>query len=220
MPARQRVWDLPTRLTHWLFVAGVAFSWWSAEQGHMQWHVWSGLTLLGLLAFRIYWGFAGPETAQFAQFVKGPAAVLGYLGKLFRADYRAAFGHNPLGALSVIAILLALAIQVGLGLFATDTSYVASGPLNHLVDSDMADAITDFHEDFFDVLLVLICLHIAAIIFYLVARRTNLIGPMLTGRRPAENVEGPPAGIAPVPLWRLPIGVALGAGAVWLVTAL
>lgn len=219
-PARQRVWDLPTRLTHWLFVAGVAFSWWSAEEGHMQWHVWSGLTLLGLLVFRIYWGFAGPATARFAHFLKGPAAVFSYLGKLFRTDYRAAFGHNPLGALSVIAILLALMTQVGLGLFATDTSYVASGPLNHLVDSDTADDITDLHEDFFNILLVVIGLHIAAIVFYLVAKRTNLIGPMVTGRRRAENVEGPPAGIAPVPLWRFLIGVALAAAAVWLVATL
>jgi len=219
-PARQRVWDLPTRLTHWLFVVGVAFSWWSAEEGHMQWHVWSGLTVLGLLVFRIYWGFAGPETARFAHFVKGPRAVLGYLGKLSRADYRAAFGHNPLGALSVVAILLALIVQVGLGLFATDTSYVASGPLNHLVDSDAADELTDLHEDFFNILLTLIGLHIAAIVFYLVAKRTNLIGPMLTGSRRAGAVEGPPAGIAPVPVWRFLIGVAIGAGAVWLITTI
>ncbi len=217
-PAQQRVWDLPTRITHWLFVVGVAFSWWSAEEGHMQWHVWSGLTLLGLLAFRIYWGFAGPETSRFSQFVKGPPAVIAYLGKVFRKDYRAAFGHNPLGALSVLALILALGVQVGLGLFATDTSYVASGPLNHLVDSDTADDLTDLHEDFFNWLLALVGLHLAAIVFYLVAKRTNLIGPMLTGRRRAENVEGPPAGIAPVPPWRLLVGIAIAAGAVWLVT--
>lgn len=217
-PAKQRVWDLPTRLTHWLFVVGVAFSWWSAEEGQMQWHVWSGLTLLGLLVFRIYWGFAGPETARFAHFIKGPRAVIGYAGKLFKPNYRAAFGHNPLGALSVIALLLALIFQVSLGLFATDTSYVASGPLNHLVDSDTADEITDLHEDFFNWLLVLIGLHLAAIIFYLVVKRLNLIAPMLTGSRRAENAEGPPAGIAPVPLWRFVIGVALALAVVWLVS--
>ncbi len=219
-PAKQRVWDLPTRLTHWLFVVGVAFSWWSAEEGQMQWHVWSGLTLLGLLVFRIYWGFAGTETARFSSFIKGPRAVAAYIGKLFKPNYRAAFGHNPLGALSVIALLLALIFQVGLGLFATDTSYVASGPLNHMVDSDTADAVTDLHEDFFNVLFVLIGLHLAAIAFYLIAKRTNLISPMLTGSRRAENVEGPPAGIAPVPLWRLAIGIVLAVGAVWLVTTL
>jgi cytochrome b len=215
-PAQQKVWDAPTRLVHWLFVFCVAFSWWSVENKQMEWHVWSGLTLLGLLVFRIYWGFAGPETARFTQFVKGPVA--GYLGKLFKPDYRAAFGHNPLGALSVVAILLALITQVTLGLFATDTDYLYAGPLNHLVDSDTADELTDLHEDFFNVLLVLIGLHIAAIVFYLVAKRTNLIGPMFTGKRRAENAEGPAAGIAPVPLWRFLIGVVLAASVVFLVT--
>lgn len=217
-PATQKVWDLPTRLVHWMFVACVAFSWWSVENKQLEWHVWSGLTLLGLLVFRIYWGFAGPETARFSHFVKGPAAVVGYLGKLFKPNYRAAFGHNPLGALSVIALLLALVTQVGLGLFATDTDYLYSGPLNHLVDGDTADELTDWHEDFFNVLLALIGLHLAAIAFYLVAKRINLIGPMLTGRRRAENVEGPASGIAPVSLWRLLIGIVLAVGVVFLVT--
>jgi len=217
-PATQKVWDLPTRLVHWLFLACVTFSWWSVENKQLEWHVWSGLTLLGLLVFRIYWGFAGPETARFSHFVKGPAAVVGYLGKLFKPNYRAAFGHNPLGALSVIALLLALVTQVGLGLFATDTDYLYSGPLNHLVDGDTADELTDWHEDFFNVLLALIGLHLAAIAFYLVAKRINLIGPMLTGRRRAENVEGPASGIAPVSLWRLLIGILLAVGVVFLVT--
>ena len=73
--AQQKVWDAPTRLVHWLFVFCVAFSWWTVENDRMDWHYWSGLTLLGLLVFRIYWGFAGPETARFSQFVKGPGAV-------------------------------------------------------------------------------------------------------------------------------------------------
>ena len=217
-PATQKVWDAPTRLVHWLFVFCVAFSWWSVENKQMEWHVWSGLTLLGLLVFRIYWGFAGPETARFAQFIKGPGAVVGYLGKLFKPNYRAAFGHNPLGALSVVAILLALIAQVTLGLFATDTDYLYAGPLNHLVDGDTADDLTDLHEDFFNVLLALIGLHIAAIVFYLVVKRTNLIGPMFTGKRRVENVEGPASGIAPVPLWRFLIGLALAVGVVFLVT--
>ena len=76
-PARQKVWDAPTRLVHWLFALLVAFSWWTAEERHMQWHFWSGLAIAGLLVFRIYWGFAGPETARFARFLKGPGDILG-----------------------------------------------------------------------------------------------------------------------------------------------
>lgn len=184
----------------------------------MDIHYWSGLILLGLLVFRLYWGFAGPETARFAQFIKGPRAVFGYLGKLFKPDYRASFGHNPLGALSVIALLLAVAVQVGLGLFASDTDFVSAGPLNHHIkDYDLIETITEWHEDFFNVLLAVIGLHLAAIAFYLVVKRINLVGPMLTGRRKAANVEGPRAGIAPVSMVRLLIGIVLAVGVVWLI---
>ena len=211
------MWDAPTRLVHWLFVFCVAFSWWTVENDRMDWHYLSGLTLLGLLVFRIYWGFAGPETARFAKFANGPGAVIGYLPKLLKPDYRAAFGHNPLGALSVVAILLALITQVTLGLFASDTDGLESGPLSRYVSYEFSKDAGDLHEDFFKVVLALIGLHIAAIVFYLVVKRTNLIGPMLTGKRSAENVDGPSGGIAPVPLWRFAVGVALAMTVVWLV---
>ncbi|MFT3723400.1 MAG: cytochrome b/b6 domain-containing protein [Hyphomonadaceae bacterium] len=214
---KQKVWDAPVRLVHWLFVFLVAFSWWTAEEGEMQWHFWSGLTIVGLLVFRIYWGFAGPETARFARFIKGPGHIIGYAGKLFRKDYRASFGHNPLGALSVVAILLALAAQVALGLFATDTDGLESGPLSRYVSYELSRAAADLHEDAFDILLWLIVLHVAAIVFYLIVKRTNLIGPMITGNRRSGDGEGPASGIAPVPLWRFVLGVAISVAAVWLI---
>jgi cytochrome b len=213
----QKVWDVPTRLVHWLLAGGVAFSWWSVENKQMDLHYWSGLTLLGLLVFRLYWGFAGPETARFAHFIKGPVAVFGYIPKLLSKDYRAAFGHNPLGALSVVALLLAIITQVGLGLFASDTDGLYAGPLNRHIDYDTAEQVTEFHEDFFNVLLALILLHLAAITFYLVVKRINLIGPMLSGKRRGENLTGPASGIEPIPLWRLALGIALAVGVVWFV---
>jgi len=216
-PAAQKVWDVPTRLVHWALAIGIATSWWSVESKQMDVHYWSGLTLLGLLVFRIYWGFAGPETARFSHFIKGPAAVFGYVPKLFSKDYRAAFGHNPLGALSVVGLLLAIIVQIGLGLFASDTDGLFAGPLNRHIDYDTAKDVTDFHEDFFNVLLALVLLHLAAIAFYLVVKRINLIGPMLTGTRRGENLTGPAGGIAPIALWRLAIGVALAVGVVWFV---
>jgi cytochrome b len=216
-PSHQKVWDVPTRLVHWSLVILIALSWWSVENKRMDIHYWSGLCVVGLIVFRIYWGFAGPETARFTRFIKGPRAVFGYMGKLFRPDYHASFGHNPLGALSVIALLLAVGTQVGLGLFASDTSYVSSGPLSNLVDYETSEEITELHEDFFNVLLAVIGLHLAAIVFYLVGKQINLIGPMITGRRKAVNVEGPPAGIAPISLLRLVIGIGLAVGVVWFI---
>ena len=216
-PAAQKVWDVPTRLVHWALAIGIATSWWSVENKQMDIHYWSGLTVLGLLVFRLYWGFAGPDTARFSHFIKGPAAVFGYVPKLFSKDYRAAFGHNPLGALSVVALLLAIIVQVGLGLFATDTDGLFAGPLNRHIDYGTAKDVTDLHEDFFNVLLALILLHLAAIAFYLVVKRINLIGPMLTGKRRGENLTGPAHGIEQIPLWRLAIGLALAFGFVWFV---
>jgi len=216
-PAAQKVWDVPTRLVHWALAIGIATSWWSVENKQMDIHYWSGLTVLGLLVFRIYWGFAGPQTARFSHFIKGPAAVLGYIPKLFSKDYRAAFGHNPLGALSVVALLVAIIVQVGLGLFATDTDGLFAGPLNRHIDYDTAKDVTGFHEDFFNVLCALILLHLAAIAFYLVVKRINLISPMLSGKRRGTNLTGPATGIEPIPLWRLALGVALAVGVVWLV---
>ena len=213
----QKVWDAPVRLVHWLLVFLVALSWWTAEEGEMQWHYWSGLTIVGLLVFRIYWGFAGPETARFSRFVKGPGTVLGYASKLLKPDYRASFGHNPLGALSVVAILLALITQVGLGLFASDTDGLESGPLSPYVSYEFSKDAGDLHEDAFNILLILIGLHIAAIVFYLAVKRINLIGPMITGSRKVESVEGPASGIAPVPLWRFLLGVAIAALTVFLI---
>jgi len=183
----------------------------------MQWHYWSGLTIVGLLVFRVYWGFAGPETARFSRFIKGPGAILGYASKLFRPNYRGAFGHNPLGALSVVAILFALIAQVGLGLFASDTDGLESGPLSPYVSYEFSKDAGDLHEDAFNILLILIGLHIAAIIFYLVVKRINLIGPMITGSRKAADVEGPASGIAAIPVWRFLLGVVIAAGVVWLI---
>jgi cytochrome b len=215
-PAQQKVWDAPTRLFHWLIVGLVAFSWWTAEEHMMDWHRRSGFTIVGLLVFRIWWGFAGPATARFSNFLKGPGEIFAYIPKLLAKDYRAAFGHNPLGALSVIAILLALIAQVGLGLFAMDTDGIESGPLARFVSYDTAEQMGDLHEDAFNILLILIALHIAAIAFYVVVKRVNLITPMITGRRPV-NGEGP--GIAPAPLWRVLAGVVLAAGVTgWLFT--
>jgi cytochrome b len=213
----QKVWDAPTRLVHWALAIGIGVSWWSVENNMMDVHFTSGLTLLGLLVFRIYWGFAGPETARFSHFIKGPAAVFGYIPRLFSKDYRAAFGHNPLGALSVVALLLAIIVQVGLGLFASDTDGLYAGPLNRHIDYDTAKDATDFHEDFFNVLFALILLHLAAIAFYLVVKRINLIGPMLTGKRRGENLTGPARGIEPIPLWRLATGIVIAVGVVWFV---
>lgn len=174
------IWDLPTRLFHWTLVGLIAFSWWSAEEHYDDWHIWSGLAVLTLLVFRILWGLVGSSTARFANFVRGPTAVSRYLRGTWRG-----IGHNPIGALSVIALLGLLAVQVGLGLIASDEDGLMQGPLVQLVSFDTAEAAAELHEALFNVLLGLIGLHVAAILFYRL-RGKNLLGPMITGRGEAE----------------------------------
>jgi cytochrome b len=180
--ARQPVWDLPIRLFHWLLAALIGFSWWSAENHHLDWHVYSGFFILVLLLFRLFWGLFGSSTARFAGFVRRPAAVLAYLRE--PTGWRAA-GHSPLGALSVLSMLLAIAVQVGLGLVATDEDGLNQGPLAGLVPLDLSEAARDLHEAWFNVVLALILLHIAAIAFYRLRGR-RLALAMITGRGALE----------------------------------
>jgi len=164
------------RLVHWLLAALIPFSWWSVKNHHTDWHIWSGITILTLLIFRLLWGFVGSSTARWADFVRGPRAVLGYL----RGGWRGT-GHTPLGAISVVAMFGAVAVQVGLGLVAEDEDGLYTGPLAGLVSIDTSDAARDIHEQWFYVILGLVVLHLAAILFYRL-RGQGLTWPMITGR--------------------------------------
>jgi cytochrome b len=172
----QPVWDLPVRLVHWLLVGLIGFSWWSVHNHHTDWHIWSGCAVVTLLIFRLLWGFVGSSTALWSSFVRGPASIVAHLRGRWNG-----IGHTPLGGLSVVAIFLALSVQVGLGLIAEDEDGLYTGPLYRLVSIDTSDKARDLHELWFNVILGLIALHLAAIIFYRFRGR-KLTKPMITGR--------------------------------------
>lgn len=200
--ARVRVWDLPTRLFHWTLVLLIAFSWWSGDARRMDWHRYSGYAVLALLTFRIFWGFAGSSTARFTGFLRSPAATWRYVRGLGPGGH----GHNPLGAWSVLAMLLLLLTQVGLGLFSVDIDGIESGPLADRVSFDAGRAAADLHHIAFNGLLALVALHLAAIAFYATARRDNLLGPMITGvRRGREGATE----MRRAPIWRVLLGVSI-----------
>ncbi|MDB6160952.1 MAG: Ni/Fe-hydrogenase 1 b-type cytochrome subunit [Gammaproteobacteria bacterium] len=207
-----RVWDGATRLVHWLLVALVGLSWWTASHHRMNYHRYSGYALLGVLAFRLYWGVFGSTTARFAHFVKGPRSIWRYLRS--RA-LKAAPGHNPLGALSVLALLGLLLGQVTLGLFCVDVDGLESGPLSHWVTFETGRACARLHRIGFDVLKVLILLHIVAVLLYWVFKRDNLIRPMITGSKGWSH--GPLPRIEFAPRWHAVLGIALAALLVWYV---
>lgn len=207
-----KVWDPLLRLTHWSFPLLIPAMWWTAENDRWVLHKRLGLVLLGLLVFRILWGFLGPETARFSSFVKGPAAVLAYLRR-GAGGAGPTIGHSPLGGWSTLVLLVAMLFQVSLGLFAGDPFDDATGPLNGLVGVAAADTITEVHQSFVWVIGALVALHLAAITFYAV-RGDDLLSPMVGGSRPPlAGGEG----IGPVPWVKglLAVGTAVGL-ALWL----
>lgn len=209
---RVRVWDLPTRLSHWAIVVLFGLCWWAAKSDHMRWHLLAGYAMLGVVWFRLAWGFWGGQTARFSDFVRGPAATLRYVRKrLSRAidDSPPPLGHNPLGALSVLAMLALLMSQTAFGLFAVDVDGVASGPWSNWVSFDTGRRFAHWHETNFHLLLALIGLHLSAIVYYRVARRENLVAAMIHGfKSPAPRAA--PYFVSP---WRAALiaaGILLG----------
>ena len=174
----------------------------------MDWHQLSGLAILGLLAFRILWGLFGSSTARFGQFVRGPRATWSYL----RGRGAKAIGHNPLGALSVLAMLAVLALQAGTGLFSND-DILLEGPYASLVGKETSDWLSGVHKINSNVILVLIALHLVAIAYYFFRRRNNLIAPMVTGKK-LTAVEVPQASR---PAWlAVTIMLVVAGGLYWL----
>jgi cytochrome b len=178
-----RVWDLPTRLFHWLLVVLVTFSVVTAYIGGnaMVWHMRSGFAIFTLLAFRLVWGFVGGHWSRFRAFVYAPSTSLRYLRGLSRPDEHHHVGHNPLGAGSVFALLAILALQVATGLIADD-EIATTGPLNKYVGSATASLATGWHKNYGQwIIFALVALHLGAIAFYWFRRRQNLVGPMWHG---------------------------------------
>ena len=186
-----RVWDLPTRLFHWVLATTVVGSVISAKigGGAMVWHFRLGLLVLTLLAFRVLWGVVGGRWSRFASFIYAPATVLRYLRGQAAPGEHLEVGHNPSGAFSVFALLGLLMLQVGTGLVADD-EIAYQGPLNRFASADTVSAATSWHKSWGQwILLTLVALHIVAIVFYLVKKRINLVRPMLHGDKalPADT---------------------------------
>ena len=181
---REAVWDPITRLWHWLLAASVITGWILGEFrtfSIMQWHIYLGYLTGGLLVFRYVWGWVGPAPIRHRTLVASLRGIPAYLRRLGRRRPSGVPGHNPLGALSVIAMVLALTAQVVTGLFSEDDALFFSGPLASEVSSDTIETMTSYHHLFSNVVLVLVALHVAAILFYLVWKRENLVVPMLNG---------------------------------------
>jgi cytochrome b len=185
------VWDLPTRLFHWLTVVLVAAAYVTERLNWMNWHVIAGTALLALLLFRLVWGVVGSETARFAHFLTSPRTAARHLMHLFRREPDAQIGHNPAGGWMVLLLLALLLAEVLTGI--VDNNDIAdAGPLTDLMPAPVADAISDLHALLWDALLAAVALHLAAIAAYAVAKGHHLLRPMLTGRKQLTAPATPP----------------------------
>jgi len=192
--ARIKVWDLPVRLFHWTLVVLIVVSYFSGRAGGdwIRLHFWSGYAILTLLLFRIAWGFVGSTTARFSSFVKGPVAALAYLRNLVAGRPTWEAGHNPAGGAMVVVLIVAVLAEAVAGLFSADTDLgTVNGPLANMIADKWVDRLTDFHKFWITVLWWLIGLHVLASLVYLVWKRQNLIGAMLTGHKPRAHVVPP-----------------------------
>lgn len=210
-----RVWDFPTRLFHWLAVALVAACWATQRLNWMAWHVRLGEALLVLVLFRLMWGVAGGETARFRSFVASPAAAWRHLRHLLRREPDHQVGHNPAGGWMVVLLLVLLLAETLSGLY--DNNDIADeGPLSELVPAAIANAIAKLHAWGWDVLLAAVVLHVCAIAVYALAKGHNLLGPMLTGKKPLPAAIHAPARAS---LWLAALLMALAATIVALLAA-
>jgi len=182
--SRQRVWDLPTRLFHWSLAAGIVAAVVTGKIGGelIEWHGRAGLFILGLVIFRVVWGFVGSPTARFANFIRGPRAIKAYL----KGEWKG-IGHNPLGALAVLGLLAFTTAQVASGLFAND-DIAFQGPLAALISKEASDQSRALHSLVFYGLLAIVGLHLAAIAFYTRVKKESLVKPMVTGWKEDDPV--------------------------------
>lgn len=173
-----RVWDLPTRLFHWALAICIVFGIVFVKIGGnaIQWHAYCGYATLALILFRVIWGFVGSWHARFTNFIPSPPKLIAFL----RGQIDGGLGHNPLGALSVIALLTVILIQALTGLFADDDIFF-QGPLAKYVSNDTVALLTSIHRFNQYLIFALVGLHLAAIAYYYFVKRENLVEPMVTG---------------------------------------
>ena len=189
--AGRLVWDLPVRITHWVLVVSVAGAWITHYAGTewFPWHRRLGYVTLVLVVFRIAWGFIGTRHARFSNFLRGPGAVIDHVRNRRRVP---GAGHNPLGALSVVAMLALLLVQAATGLFSND-EIASAGPFYGWISHEASNRVAGVHEANSNLLLAMIVLHLLAVAWYAFKLRQPLVRAMLTGRKDEQDV---PAGEA------------------------
>jgi cytochrome b len=191
MLKKHLVWDIPTRLFHWLLVIALLTQWITAEVGgqYMEWHFVSGYFTLGLILFRLVWGVCGSKYARFPNFMFSPNMIFLYTKQFFTKTNPQFTGHNPLGGLIVPAILLLVGLQAVSGLFVSD-DILYSGPYNSVAGEQLLESAEWLHHNVFNVIIGIATIHILAVIWYQWGLKRDLIGAMLHGKKSLNQNMG------------------------------
>jgi cytochrome b len=189
---RVKVWDLPVRITHWLLVLAFVGAYVTNRLGvaYFKYHEWFGYTVIVLVVFRIFWGLWGTFHARFSNFLKSPVATWRYTAELLRQRDKPSLGHNPLGALMVLLLLLTLLIQAVTGLFANDEIFNA-GALYGYVSNDVSLTLTALHKELFYWIAAAVAVHILAVLVHVFLKNENLVSAMFTGYKSGAFLQGP-----------------------------
>lgn len=190
------VWDIPTRLFHWMLVASFIIAYLTSESERWQlWHVMAGYTFGALLLFRLVWGVVGTRYARFADFIYGPKQVMHYMGTLLTRHPQHYVGHNPAGAWAILAML-------GLGVLTVLTGWASF--------NDYGDWISELHEGIVNVLLLVIAIHIGGVVVSSFLHHENLARSMVNGFKQGKLTDA-----IRYPQWIIGILLVSGLAAFW-----
>ncbi|MGB1201530.1 MAG: cytochrome b/b6 domain-containing protein [Cognaticolwellia aestuarii] len=184
------IWDLPLRIFHWLLVLSIGASWYTSDQdnGLIEYHLLVGYFALGLIVFRILWGFLGTTHSKFIHFFPSLKKIIAYIQSFKQADPVHYAGHNPLGSLMVFFMLITILLQAVSGLFMDDDIFT-TGPYSGSINSSVESVLVYIHRNGFNLILAAIALHISAVIFYERVKKQALISAIITGKKSARMVN-------------------------------
>lgn len=184
------IWDLPLRIFHWLLVLSIGAAWYTSNQDNnlIEYHLLVGYFSLGLIVFRILWGFLGTTHAKFINFFPSLNKITSYIRSFNQPEPLHYTGHNPLGSLMVFFMLITLFLQAVSGLFMNDDIYT-SGPYYGSINSHVESILVYIHRNGFNVILAAIALHIAAVIFYERVKKQAIISSIITGKKSSTLVN-------------------------------
>ena len=209
-----RIWDLPTRLFHWVLVLLIIGSYVTIKTNMLALHMLCGEAILVLVLWRLVWGLVGSDSARFSRFIRSPFAAIRHLLHFPRREPDTQIGHNEAGGWMVLGLLALLLAQISTGLFGRNDEDFVEGPLSKLIAGPLSEKLMSLHFLIFDVLQIVVLLHVIAIIAYAVVKRHDLVRPMLTGKKRLPAATPAPRMASTVMAVAI---LVVASGAVWLV---